>query len=40
MREYRTLKNEVYNLDSLSEKEKKIYQEVHSYLEKNPDANL
>ena len=37
MREYRTLKNEVYNLDSLSEKEKKIYQEVHSYLEKNPD---
>jgi len=37
MKEYRTLKDEVYNLDSLSEKEKKIYQEVHSYLKKNPN---
>jgi len=37
MKEYKTLKGEAYNIESLSKKERAVLEEVYSYFEKNPD---
>lgn len=37
MKEYKTLNGEVYNIDSLSKKERVVYEEAQSYFKKNPD---
>lgn len=37
MKEYKTLKDEAYNIQSLSREEKAVYEKVYSLFEKNPD---